>query len=104
MSNNNDIIKPIERQLLIRARYNGNHIVIAPLVFGKINGELKVRAIHVDGFSKSKIQGTSKSDFRLYDFDKLTDVEPMMEGFTINATKNFLTTGFDSVIAVVDSE
>jgi len=102
MATKEDIIECIRLKLIANARYDGKHVIIAPLVVGQVNNELKALCLHVAGYSKSKINGTSKSDFRWYDLDKLTSVEMTLTDFDVSVTKEYLTKNFDKVIKAID--
>lgn len=97
-----DICTSIKSKLLISFNYDGKSVLVAPLCFGKINDGKYLRCIHVDGYSKSKIDGTSDSNFRLYKLENIKNTKPQLQDFDINSTREYITKKFDFVIQALD--
>lgn len=102
MSITEDIIQCIQLRLLVNINYNGRYRTVAPLVLGKINRSLKLLSLHVGGYSESKLDGTSESDWRLYTVSDILNAEPTLVDFNVKADPDYLTKKFDSVTAVVE--
>ena len=100
-SDNEKIRHAIKNKLLVKLKYDGEDVIIAPLTFGIIKVDKTILAAFVEGYSESIELGTSDSDFRTYNFKKIARMEILDSGFTIGLSSNYLTKRFKTVYEVV---
>lgn len=83
--------------------YEGKVRYVAPVCIGQHKSDLSVKllAIYVGGYSKSKFQGDANSDLRMYDLDKIKNAEPKLTDFSVNLTTDYVGRNFTKVFASI---
>jgi hypothetical protein len=91
----------IETKMAIRFMYDSELRFVAPLCVGdhKDSGKLVVMGYYMGGFSKSKLEGSDTSNLRIYELDKINNIDVDINvDFTISKSPAYIKKSFSKVI------
>lgn len=94
----------IETKMAISFKYENELRFVAPLCVGihKDSNKMVVMGIYIGGFSKSKFEGNDTSNLRIYELDKIINVDVDINGdFTTNAKPSYIKKTFSRIIKCI---
>lgn len=95
-----DIVKAIHMKAIIELRYEDyKPRLVCPLVYGEMKKGRRLLCIKVNSLQES--EPPSATDFRLYDLDKVQEVQLTSVGFSMPWNRDTLKKDFEHILAMV---